>query len=104
VGRFGIVEINKKTNLIENFSEKPKGDGSWVNGGFFVLKKDIFKFIKDDSTIWEREPMEQLSKNKQLCAFRHNDFWHAMDTMRDKNYLDHLWNSKNSPWKLWDDQ
>jgi len=103
-GRFGIVEINTKTNLIENFFEKPKGDGSWINGGFFVLKSDIFKFIKDDNTIWEKEPLEQLSKNKQLCAFRHNDFWHPMDTMRDKIYLDHLWNSKKAPWKLWDEE
>jgi len=103
-GRFGIVEINTKTNLIENFFEKPKGDGSWINGGFFVLKSDNFKFIKDDNTIWEKEPLEQLSKNRQLCAFRHNDFWHPMDTMRDKIYLDHLWNSKKAPWKLWDEK
>ena len=103
-GRFGIVEINKKNNLIENFIEKPKGDGSWINGGFFVLKKNIFKYLKDDTTIWEKEPLEILSRNKQLCAFRHSGFWYAMDTMRDKNYLDSLWNSKNPPWKLWDDK
>jgi glucose-1-phosphate cytidylyltransferase len=104
LGRFGIIEINNKTNLIDNFFEKPKGDGSWINGGFFVLKKNIFKFLKDDSTVWEKEPLEQLSKKKELCAFRHDGFWHAMDTMRDKNYLDHLWNSKKAPWKLWDDK
>ena len=103
-GRFGVVKINKETNLIENFFEKPKGDGSWINGGFFVLKKSIFKYLKDDSTVWEKEPLEQLSKNKELCAFRHNGFWYAMDTIRDKNYLDHLWNSKQAPWKLWDDK
>jgi len=103
-GRFGIVKINKKTNLIENFIEKPKGDGSWINGGFFVLKKNIFKYLKDDYTVWEKEPLEQLSKEKELCAFPHNGFWHAMDTMRDKNYLDHLWKSKKAPWKLWDDK
>jgi len=104
LGRFGIIEINKKNNLIENFIEKPNGDGSWVNGGFFVLKKNIFKFLKDDTTIWEREPLEGLSRNKELCAFRHDGFWFAMDTMRDKNYLDNLWNLKKAPWKLWDDK
>jgi len=104
LGRFGIIEINKKNNLIENFIEKPKGDGSWINGGFFVLKKDIFKYLKDDTTVWEREPLEALSRNKELCAFRHDSFWYAMDTMRDKNYLDNLWNLKKAPWKLWDDK
>jgi glucose-1-phosphate cytidylyltransferase len=104
LGRFGIVEINKKNNLIENFIEKPKGDGTWINGGFFVLKKNIFRYLKDDTTVWEREPLEALSKNKELCAFRHDSFWYAMDTMRDKNYLDNLWNLKKAPWKLWDDK
>jgi glucose-1-phosphate cytidylyltransferase len=104
LGKFGLVEINKKTNLIEKFLEKPKGDGAWINGGFFVLKKEVFKYLKDDSTVWEKEPLEQLSQNKELCAYRHNGFWHAMDTMRDKNYLDNLWNIKKAPWKLWDDK
>ena len=104
LGRFGIIEINKKNNLIENFIEKPKGDGTWINGGFFVLKKNIFKYLKDDTTVWERDPLEALSKNKELCAFRHDSFWYAMDTMRDKNYLDNLWNLKKAPWKLWDDK
>jgi glucose-1-phosphate cytidylyltransferase len=104
MGRFGLVEIDKKTNLIKNFFEKPKGDGSWINGGFFVLKKDIFKYIKDDKTIWEKEPLEELSRDNQLSGFCHNGFWYAMDTMRDKNYLDDLWNSKKAPWKLWDDK
>jgi glucose-1-phosphate cytidylyltransferase len=103
-GRFGVVNINKKTNLIEKFLEKPKGDGSWINGGFFMLKKNIFKYLKDDFTIWEKEPLEQLSKNKELSAFRHEGFWYAMDTIRDKNYLDHLWHTKVAPWKLWDDK
>jgi glucose-1-phosphate cytidylyltransferase len=103
-GRFGIVDINKKNNLVENFSEKPKGDGSWINGGFFVLKQGIFKYLKDDSTVWEKDPLEKLSKNSQLSAYHHNGFWYAMDTMRDKNYLDNLWNIKKAPWKLWDDK
>ena len=103
-GRFGIVDINKRSNLVKNFSEKPKGDRNWANGGFFVLKKDIFKYLKDDSTIWEREPLEKLSKNSQLLAYRHDGFWYAMDTVRDKNYLDALWFSKKAPWKLWNDK
>ena len=103
LGKFGLVEINKKTNLIEKFLEKPKGDGAWINGGFFVLKKEVFKYLKDDSTVWEKEPLEQLSQNKELCAYRHNGFWHAMDTLRDKNYLDNLWVSDNAPWKSWNE-
>ena len=103
-GRFGIVDINKKNNLVKNFSEKPKGDGSWINGGFFVLKKEIFKYLKDDNTVWEKQPLEKLAKNSELSAFRHNGFWYAMDTMRDKQYLDSLWFSKKAPWKLWDEK
>lgn len=101
-GRFGVVDFDKKNNLVKDFSEKPKGDGSWINGGFFVLKKDIFKHLKDDSTIWEKEPLEKLSNDLQLLAYRHDGFWYAMDTIRDKNYLDNLWFSKKAPWKLWD--
>jgi len=100
-GRFGMVDINKHNSLVKNFSEKPKGDGYWVNGGFFVLKQDVFKYLKDDSTIWEKEPLEKLSNNSQLLAYRHDGFWYAMDTIRDKNYLDELWFSKKAPWKLW---
>ena len=101
-GRFGIVQINKKTNLIDNFLEKPKGDGYWVNGGFFVLKKNIFKYLRDDNTVLEQEPLEELSKKQELCGFMHHGFWYAMDTVRDKNYLEKLWFSKSAPWKLWE--
>jgi glucose-1-phosphate cytidylyltransferase len=104
LGRFGVVEINNKKNLVKNFSEKPKGDGSWINGGFFVLKKDIFKYLKDDTTVWEKEPLEKLSKNNQLVAYKHNGFWHPMDTVRDKKFLEDLWYSKKAPWKLWNDK
>jgi glucose-1-phosphate cytidylyltransferase len=100
-GRFGVVQINKKTNLIDNFLEKPKGDGYWVNGGFFVLKKNIFKYLRDDNTVLEQEPFEELSKKKELCGFIHRGFWYAMDTIRDKNYLEKLWFSQSAPWKLW---
>ena len=102
-GRFGVVEFNTKNNLIENFSEKLKGDGAWINGGFFVLNKKIFKYLKDDFTIWEKEPLENLSKENQLVAFKHDNFWYPMDTMRDKDYLENLWEKNEAPWKLWNE-
>ena len=102
-GRFGMVEYNSKTNLIENFAEKLKGDGSWINGGFFALNKKIFEYLKDDQTILERDPLEKLSKENQLTAFRHEKFWHAMDTLRDKIYLESLWNKNKAPWKIWNE-
>ena len=102
-GRFGVVEFNTKNNLIENFSEKLKGDGAWINGGFFVLNKKIFDYLKDDFTIWEKEPLEILSKENQLVAFKHDNFWYPMDTMRDKDYLENLWEKNEAPWKLWNE-
>tara|TARA_B110000211_G_scaffold75092_1_gene87786 strand:- start:16660 stop:17436 length:777 start_codon:yes stop_codon:yes gene_type:complete len=102
-GRFGVVEFNTKNNLIENFSEKLKGDGAWINGGFFVLNKKIFDYLKDDFTIWEKEPLEKLSKENQLVAFKHDNFWYPMDTMRDKVYLENLWNQNKAPWKIWNE-
>ena len=102
-GRFGVVEFNTKNNLIENFSEKVKGDGAWINGGFFVLNKKIFKYLKDDFTVWEKEPLENLSKENQLVAFKHDGFWYPMDTMRDKAYLENLWDKNKAPWKLWNE-
>ena len=102
-GRFGVVEFNTENNLIENFSEKLKGDGAWINGGFFVLNKKIFKYLKDDFTIWEKEPLENLSKENQLVAFKHAGFWYPMDTMRDKAYLENLWDKNKAPWKLWNE-
>ena len=102
-GRFCVVEFNTKNNLIENFSEKLKGDGAWINGGFFVLNKKIFDYLKDDFTIWEKEPLEKLSKENQLIAFKHDNFWYPMDTMRDKDYLENLWEKNEAPWKLWNE-
>lgn len=99
--RFGVADFDKSNNLIKKFSEKPKVGESWINGGFFVLKKNIFKYLKDDSTIWEKEPLEKLSDDLQLSAYTHNGFWYAMDTIRDKNYLENLWSSKKAPWKVW---
>jgi glucose-1-phosphate cytidylyltransferase len=101
-GRFGAISLNEK-NLVNNFQEKPKGDNVWINGGFFVLEPDVFKYIKDDETIWEKDPLEQLSKDKQLVAYKHHGFWKPMDTLRDKRELENLWNTGNAPWKIWRD-
>jgi len=98
-GRFGILKINEDD--MTSFIEKPEGDGNWINGGYFVLEPEVFDYLKDDSTIWEREPLEQLSKNRQLSAYRHEGFWHPLDTLRDKNYLEELWKNGKSPWKMW---
>jgi glucose-1-phosphate cytidylyltransferase len=101
-GRFGVIKINN--NLVKEFLEKPHGDNSWVNGGFFILNKKIFKYIKKNNCVWEREPLENLAKDNELNAFKFEGFWFAMDTLRDKNYLEDLWNSEKPPWKLWDEK
>ena len=98
-GRFG--SLNLKGDMITNFVEKPKGDGSFINGGFFVLNPNVIDLISDDHTIWEREPMQTLASQGQLHAFFHDGFWQAMDTLRDKNILEELWASGNAPWKVW---
>ena len=98
-GRFGTLDITG--NKITNFEEKPAGDGNWINGGFFVLEPKIFDYIDEYSTTWERQPLENLAKDKQLSAFRHLDFWQPLDTLRDKNYLESLWTSNKAPWKIW---
>ena len=99
-GRFGALEIDGTS--IMSFLEKPKGDGGWVNGGFFVLNPKVIELIESDSTVWERRPLEALAKNNQLQSFFHSDFWHPMDTLRDKNYLEELWASGQAPWKNWE--
>ncbi len=98
-GRFGAMEMSG--NEISKFQEKPKGDGSWVNGGFFILSPKVFDLIPGDETIWEREPLEKLASTKQLVAYKHQGFWQAMDTLRDKNHLEELWSSGKAPWKVW---
>ncbi|GAA0366684.1 glucose-1-phosphate cytidylyltransferase [Bowmanella denitrificans] len=89
-------------NRIEMFNEKPVNDGRWINGGFFVLSKKVLDFIQDDSSVWEREPMEALAAGKKIFAYQHKGFWQAMDTLREKNLLEELWASGKAPWKLWD--
>jgi len=98
-GRFGSLEING--NLITEFTEKPKGDGGWINGGFFVLEPEVFNYISNDKTIWERDPLEKLSKENQLSAYKHEGFWRPLDTLRDKNQLEELWNKGQAKWKIW---
>jgi glucose-1-phosphate cytidylyltransferase len=98
-GRFGVLNIND--NKVTSIAEKPTGDGALINGGFFVLSGDIFNYIDGPNSIWEREPLENLAAVGCLGAYNHNGFWHPMDTLRDKIYLDDLWNSGNAPWKTW---
>ena len=98
-GRFGALKI--ENDKVVDFQEKPEENISWINGGFFVLEPEIFKHIENDSTIFERNPLEGLAVENQLSAYKHNGFWRAMDTLRDKNTLIDLWNSENPPWKIW---
>jgi len=98
-GRFGALNLNG--NNIVSFQEKPQGDGSWVNGGFFVLSAEVLNYITGDCTVWEREPMEQLARESQMAAYFHSGFWQPMDTLRDKTYLESLWASGKAPWKTW---
>lgn len=98
--RFGIVKIDDD-NIVHEFREKPKDETGMVNAGFFVLEPKVFDFIKDDQTFFEREPLENLAKDNQLCAYRHDGFWMPMDKLSDKVELEKLWNSENAPWKLW---
>ena len=98
-GRFGVLNIDNEK--ISNFNEKPKGDGRWINGGYFVLEPTIFDYISNDSTVWEREPLEKLANDNQLSAFKHEGFWQPIDTLRDKNHVEDLWNSDKALWKVW---
>jgi glucose-1-phosphate cytidylyltransferase len=98
-GRFGAIDIHN--DMIKSFKEKPRGDGALINGGFFVLSPKVLNEILEDSTVWEQEPLMNLAKQEELMAFKHEGFWQPMDTLRDKNYLEELWKSKNAPWKVW---
>jgi glucose-1-phosphate cytidylyltransferase len=99
-GRFGALSIDN-TNMVSSFKEKPIGDGSWINGGFFVCQPEVFNYISSDRTIFEREPLEELAKNEQLFTYKHHGFWKPMDTQRDKNQLEALIENKNAPWIKW---
>jgi len=99
-GRFGALNIDSECR-VQSFFEKPKGDGAWINGGFFVLEPAVFDYIEDDSSIWEKDPLEKLSKSCQLNAYRHTGFWKCMDTLRDKIELEELWEKENPPWMVY---
>jgi glucose-1-phosphate cytidylyltransferase len=101
-GRFGAMDLSDDTT-VHSFEEKPRGDGAWINGGFFVLEQGIFDYIEGDSTMWERGPMEKLASDGQLSAYKHFGFWKPMDTLRDKIDLETMWNSQKAPWKIWHD-
>lgn len=98
-GRFGRLQLDG--NAVTNFAEKPQGEGGWINGGFFVLEPGIFDYIDGDQTSWEFEPVQRLTAAGELHAYRHDSFWLAMDTLRDKNMLEGLWSSGKAPWKVW---
>jgi len=99
-GRFGALSLGA-AGRVESFQEKPAGDGSWINGGYFVLEPSMLELIAGDTTVFEKEPLERLASNGQLIAYKHDGFWHAMDTLRDKNHLESLWQSGKAPWKVW---
>jgi glucose-1-phosphate cytidylyltransferase len=98
-GRFGALDI--QDNKVTSFKEKPKGDGGMINGGFFVLSPKVIDYIDNDQTVWEQQPLEKLALENQLSVFKHEDFWQPMDTLRDKMYLEELWQEGKAPWKIW---
>jgi glucose-1-phosphate cytidylyltransferase len=98
-GRFGALDVEGAK--VSGFQEKPDGDGSWINGGFFVLEPAVFDLVENDSTIWERSPLESLAVSNQLSIYKHSGFWQPMDTLRDKLHLEELWESGKAPWKVW---
>ncbi len=101
-GRFGAFDLGGGQTKISRFREKPKGDGAWINGGFFVLEPGIMEYIEGDMTVWEQEPLINLARDGMLSAYKHDGFWQPMDTLRDKMYLEQLWESGNPPWKIWE--
>ncbi len=100
-GRFGAFTLPANETEVPSFKEKPKGDGAWINGGYFVLDPKVLDYIQDNDTVWEREPMEKLANEGQMTAYRHTGFWQPMDTLRDKQVLEELWEEDKAPWKKW---
>jgi len=99
-GRFGALNLDGSDDVV-SFKEKPAGDGSWINGGFFVLNAQMLDMIDGDTVVFEKEPLERLARDGQLHAYKHRGFWYAMDTLRDKNHLESLWQTGKAPWKVW---
>jgi len=100
VARYGHLKLSG--NCVTEFSEKPQTREGWINGGFFVLEPGVFEYISDDSTQWEKEPLERLARDGELMAYQHTGFWQCMDTLREKHILEELWKSGAAPWKVWD--
>jgi glucose-1-phosphate cytidylyltransferase len=100
-GRFGAVQLVSGTNQVAEFTEKPAGDGGWVNGGFFVVDADAFDYIAGDQTVWEDEPLGRMAEEGKLFAYKHPGFWHPMDTLRDRMVLEQMWESGQPPWRVW---
>ncbi|WP_419662190.1 RfbF: glucose-1-phosphate cytidyltransferase [Desulfosarcina variabilis str. Montpellier] len=98
--RYGHIDIENK--IVKEFSEKPQTGEGWINGAFFVLEPEIFDYINGDETVWEKEPLEKLSRDRQLMAYQHQSFWQCMDTLREKYILEDLWQTGNAPWKIWE--
>ena len=98
-GRYGSLNCNG--DLVKNFVEKPKGENSYINGGFFVISSKALNYIKDDNTSWETETLKDFAIKKQVVVYKHKKFWHSMDTLRDKNYLENMWSENKASWKLW---
>jgi glucose-1-phosphate cytidylyltransferase len=99
-GRYGALE-RSDSELVSGFTEKPRGDGAWINGGFFVLQPEVIDLVEDDGMSWEEAPMRELARTGQMAAFEHTGFWQPMDTLREKNLLEDLWQSGKAPWKIW---
>lgn len=100
-GRFGVLDVDDKNNNVKDFVEKSKEDGGWINGGFMVVEPEVLDYIEGDDTFFEKEPLQQLAREGQLMAYKHNGFWQCMDTQRDRGLLEKLWIENRAPWKLW---
>ncbi len=98
-GRFGVIDSEE--DIVTKFEEKPQGETGYINAGFFVLNPKAIDYIDDDNTVWEKKPLEMLTKSGQLAAYKHKGFWQCMDTLRDRNYLEELWRDNSAPWKIW---
>jgi len=103
-GRFGALNIDNETNEVQEFKEKPKGDGSWINAGYFICEPKVFDYIdNEESTIFEQEPLRNLAKDGEIFTYKHNSFWKPMDSLKDKNDLNKLWDRNEALWKVWKD-
>lgn len=100
-GRYGAFRLSQEDDRILNFREKPKGDGAWINGGFFALEPKAIDYIEDDSVFWEEDPLSRIAEDGELAAYKHRGYWQSMDTLRDKNVLEGLWAKNEAPWKTW---